>query len=183
MAAWLVLDNFEIGMHGTLKIVNQDARELMSFPAIIEWGQELSRGLLRRLWPIATVACRRGVCTVLTHCNALQHTATHCNTLQHTATRCNSLQHTATHCNTQPTTSLARAAAAAVAHKYCNCTRAATHSNVATVACRRGACMVLTHCNTLKYTVIHCNTLKYTGIPCNTLQHTTTYYNSIRTDP
>jgi len=97
MAAWLVLDNFEIGMHGTLKIVNNDASELMSFPAIIEWGPELPRGLLRRLWPIATVACRRGVCTVLTHCDTLQHTATHCNTLQHTATYCNSLQHTTTH--------------------------------------------------------------------------------------
>jgi len=59
------------------------------------------------------VVSTRACCSVLPHCNTLQHarllttktlilqhTATHCNTLQHTATHCNTLQLTATHCNT-----------------------------------------------------------------------------------
>ena len=39
---------------------------------------------------------KKSIFSILTYCNALQHTATHCNTLQHAATHYNLLQLTAT---------------------------------------------------------------------------------------
>jgi hypothetical protein len=64
MVVWLVLDNFQVGVDGSLVVVDNDARETMVYPSILEWGPELAQGHLRRLWPIAQVSCQDGECTV-----------------------------------------------------------------------------------------------------------------------
>ena len=66
MVVWLVLQNFQVGMHGSLVLVDNDAIEHMVYPKILEWGttEEAAHGHLRRLWPIASVSCGGAECTV-----------------------------------------------------------------------------------------------------------------------
>ena len=66
MVVWLVLENFQVGIHGSLVVVNNDAVESMVYPTILEWGktEEAAHGHLRRLWPIAKVSCGGAECSV-----------------------------------------------------------------------------------------------------------------------
>lgn len=64
MAVWVVVDNLEVGREGGLLVSDNNAKAAMAFPRLLEWGPETSEGFIRRLWPIAEVACKAGRCTV-----------------------------------------------------------------------------------------------------------------------
>ena len=66
MVVWLVLENFQVGIHGSLVVVDNDAIESIVYPHILDWGktEEAAHGRLRRLSPIAKVSCGGGECTV-----------------------------------------------------------------------------------------------------------------------
>jgi len=133
-----------------------------------------------------TAALCSTLCYTAPHCNTLPHTAPHCTAPQRSATHRNTLcrapQHTATHYNT--------ATYCNTLQHICNKSqhavpRAATHCDISQQArptrARRGAKLLLTHCNTLQHTATHCNTLRYTTPQCDTLQHTATRCNTSAT--
>ena len=64
MAAWIVLDNFKIGVDGWVLFIDSTAKVALTFAREVEWGAEVRDGFLRRLAPIASVACKAGRCTV-----------------------------------------------------------------------------------------------------------------------
>ena len=70
MSVWLVLRNFQVGIDGSVNVVDSDASLIMSFPRLIQQGSDggdaddSKQAFWRRLWPIATARCRHGTCTL-----------------------------------------------------------------------------------------------------------------------
>jgi len=121
------------------------------------------------------------------HCSIKQHSShcivTHCNALQHTAAHCSALQRTATHGNalhalqrTQMHSSLARALAPlrglhinALQHTATDC-NTLQHTTLALAF----APLQDSQCNTLLHTIAYCHTRMCIVADCNTLQQLTT---------
>jgi len=109
---------------------------------------------------------------MISHSNALLHTATHCNTLynihiyRYRYTGCVCSPAVTTHFNT-------------LHHNAGHW----IYTNVLIYLYTYTGCVwspvMITHCTTMQHTATHCNTLQHTATHCNTLQHTTTHYNAL----